>query len=373
VLLVGAGLLARSLLNVQNVDPGFKTERVLSLQLASPVLPNAAQRIDYFNRVLEQARSVGRVESAAIASEIFIGGNPEQVVSVEGSTRATSERVRLRRDEISPGFFDTLSAPLIRGRDFSGADDANAPRVAIINQAMERRLWPGQDAIGRRFKFGSRDSNGDWFTVVGIMPDMRRQGLEQEPIPQMFESLAQNPSRLVTLLVRTSSDPRGMMGTVQAAVRQVEKDAPVYGMTTLESRLNGFSAQRRFQTSLLMAVSLIALTLAAVGIYGLIRYSVATRLREISIRIAVGAERGDILRMILREGLTLSLTGLALGLVGAVWLGRLLSGLVFGVTPTDPATFIVVSLVLTAVAAVACYLPARRASRVNPLVALKYE
>ena len=251
--------------------------------------------------------------------------------------------------------------------------DANAPKVAIINDMMARRLWPGQDAVGRRFKLGPPDANNPWFTVVGVVGDMRRQGPEHEPIPQMFESLAQNPSRLVTLLVRTSTDPSRMMATVQAAARQVEKDAPVYGVTTLEDRLNRFHAQRRFQTSLLIAFALVALLLAAVGIYGLIRYSVATRMREISIRIAVGAQRSDIFRMILREGLTLSLIGLALGLVGAVWLGQLLSGLVFGVTAADPVTFVAVSALLTAVAAAACYMPARRAARIDPVVALKYE
>ena len=164
-----------------------------------------------------------------------------------------------------------------------------------------------------------------------------------------------------------------MMAAVQAAARQVDKDAPVYGATTLEDRLNRFNAQRRFQTSLLIAFALVALLLAAVGIYGLIRYSIATRMREISIRIAVGAQRSDIFRMILREGLTLSLIGLALGLVGAVWLGRLLSGLVFGITAADPVTFVAVSALLTAVAAAACYMPARRAARIDPVVALKYE
>jgi putative ABC transport system permease protein len=189
----------------------------------------------------------------------------------------------------------------------------------------------------------------------------------------MFEPLAQNPSRLVTLLVRTSTDPRSMMAAVQAAVRGVEKDAPVYGVTTLEERLGVFHAQRRFQTLLLLAFALVALLLAAVGIYGLIRYSVAVRMREIGIRIAVGAQRGDILRMILREGLTLSFVGLLLGLVGAAWLGQLLSGLVFGITAMDPPTFIAVSVLLTAVAAAACYVPARRAAQVDPVAALKYE
>jgi predicted permease len=373
MLLVGAGLLTRSLLNVQNVDPGFSTKQVLSLQRASPMFPTTAQRVNYFERVLEETKAVAGVEKVAIASEFFIGGNPDQFVMVEGSTRPAPERVRFRRDEITADFFETVGTPVLRGRTFSAADGANAPKVAIINDMMARRLWPGQDAVGRRFKLGSADANSPWFTVVGVVGDMRRQGPEQDPIPQMFESLAQNPSRLVTLLVRTSADPSRMMAVVQAAARQVEKDAPVYGATTLEDRLNRFHAQRRFQTSLLIAFALVALLLAAVGIYGLIRYSVATRMREISVRIAVGAQRSDIVGMILREGLTLSMIGLALGLVGAVWLSQLLSGLVFGITAADPVTFVAVSALLTAVAAAACYMPARRAARIDPVVALKYE
>ncbi len=203
---------------------------------------------------------------------------------------------------------------------------------------------------------------------------MRRQGLENEPIPQMFEPLAQNPPRLATLLVRTPmDDPLMMLGSVQAAVRRVEKHAPLYGVTTLESRLGAFLTQRRFQTSLLIGFSAVALLMAAVGIYGLIQYSIAMRTHEIGIRLAVGAQAGDIFRMIIREGLTLSLTGLGLGLVGALWLGRAVSSLLFGVTATDPATFITVSLLLTAVAAAACYFPARRAMKVEPIAALRQE
>ena len=239
---------------------------------------------------------------------------------------------------------------------------------------MARRVWPGRDPVGKRFKLGSGDSDRPWFTVVGVVGDMRRQGLENEPIPQMFEPLAQNPSRLATLLVRTSSDdPLKMAGDVQAAVRRVEKHAPLYGVTTLENRLGAFLTQRRFQTSLLIGFSVVALLMAAIGIYGLIQYSVATRTQEIGIRMAVGAQAGEIFRMIIGEGLKLSLTGLVLGLVGALWLGRAGSSLLFGVTATDPLTFMIVSLLLTAVAAAACYFPARRAMKVEPIVALRQE
>jgi putative ABC transport system permease protein len=202
---------------------------------------------------------------------------------------------------------------------------------------------------------------------------MRRQGLETEPIPQIFEPLAQDPSRLETLLVRTSTDdPLKMVGTVQAAVRRVDKQAPLYGVTTLDGRLGAYLTQRRFQTSLLIGFSVVALLMAAIGIYGLIHYSVATRTREIAIRTAIGARAGDIFRLVIRDGLQLSLTGLLLGLVGALWAGRAVSSLLFGVTATDPLTFTAVSLLLTVVAATACYFPARRAMKVEPMVALRH-
>ena len=239
---------------------------------------------------------------------------------------------------------------------------------------MAARLWPGRDAVGQRFKLGPGDAGGPWFIVVGVVGDMRRQGLENEPIPQMFEPLAQNPSRLATLLVRTSmDDPLMLVGALQAAVRRVERRAPLYGVTTLENRLGEFLTQRRFQTLLLTGFSVVALLIAAIGIYGLIQYSIATRTHEIGIRMAVGAQAGEIFRMIIGEGLKLSLTGLVLGLVGALWLGRAGSSLLFGVTATDPLTFVTVSLLLTAVATAACYFPARRAMKVEPIVALRQE
>ena len=373
VLLAGAGLLVRSLLNVRTIESGFTTDRVIAMQLASPVSFNNAQRSNYFERVIGELSGFAGVDAAAIASEFFIGGNPEQLITVEGSAGGAAERVRLRRDEVSATFFETVGTPIIRGRAFGPGDRADAPRVVIVNDVMARRLWGSEDPIGKRFKFGQPDSAAPWFTVVGIVGDMRRQGPEREPIAQMFESLPQNPSRLVTLLVRTSTDPQPMMAQLQSAVRSVEKSAAVYGVSTLEERLDGFVAQRRFQTALLVAFSCVALVLAAIGIYSLMRYSVATRMREISIRMAVGAHRRDILQLIIREGLTLSVTGTVLGIAGALSLGQVLSGMVFGVSATDPATLVAVAALLTAVSIIACYVPARRAASANPVSGLKYD
>lgn len=376
VLLVGAGLLVRSWWHVSNIDPGFRPERVLVMEVSPPTtLSIPAQRTDLYHRVLEQIQAVPGVESAGIIDDLFTDNPREQVLTVERNDGAVSERLRFTRHEVSADFFRTLGTPLLRGRFFSIGDRPEAPRVAIINDAMARRSWPGHDPVGRRVKLGPLDSDGPWFIVVGVVGDMRRQGLEREALPQMFVSLAQNhPPRDVALFVRTSSDdPLAMAGALRAAVRRVEKNAPIFGVAPLEQQLGTYLRQRRFQTSLLTGFSVVALLMAAVGIYGLIHYSVATRTQEIGIRMALGAQAADIFNMMIGEGLKLSLTGLVLGLVGALWLGWGGSSLLFGVTATDPLTFITVSLLLTAVATAACYFPARRAMKVEPVVALRQE
>lgn len=372
VLLVGAGLFTRSLLRAQEVDSGFTADRVLSMNLSLPQLGTSAQRTEYYHQVLENVTATPGVESAAVIGDLFISGAPEQVITVEGGAQNGSSRVRLRRDEVSDAFFSTLQIPLRRGRWFTADDRADSPRVAVINETMARRMWPSQDPVGRRFRLGTAPQ-APWFTVVGVVADMRRQGPELEPVAQMFEPLAQNPSRLAVLLIRTASDPSGMAPSVRAAIRRFDPQAFTYSLTTLDARLDAFQAERRFQTTLLMTFSLLALVLAAIGIYGVIQYSITMRTREIGVRMAVGAQRRDIFRMVVGEGLALSVAGMIVGLVGTLWLGRLTSSLLFGVTATDPLTYAVVSLGLAAVALAACYFPARRASRVDPLTALRYE
>lgn len=371
-LLVGAGLLVRSWWQVKSIDPGFRPERILAMELSSPTAFAAAQRADLYGRVLEEIHAVAGVERAGIIGDLFISNSGEQLLTLEGDAGTVSDRLRFRRDEVSPDFFRALGTPLLRGRFFSTGDGPDAPRVAIINEAMARRSWPRRDPVGRRFKIGPRDSDRPWYTVVGVVADMRRQELEREPVAQIFEPLAQNPPRSVDIFIRTSTDdPLTMTGALQAAVRRVEKQAPIYGLTLLEDRLANSLSQRRFQTLLLTGFSIVALLMAAIGIYGLIQYSIATRTQEIGLRIAIGAQAGDIFRMIIGEGLALSLIGVALGLGGAWWLGRTVSSLLFGVTATDPLTFMTVSLLLTAVATAACYFPARRAMTLDPIVALR--
>jgi putative ABC transport system permease protein len=338
-----------------------------------PTFGAHVQRTDLYQRVLEQIQAVPGVQSAGIIDDLFTENPREHVLTVERDDGTVSDRFRLTRDEVSVDVFRALGAPILRGRPFSIEDRSDAPPVAIINDAMARRSWPGHDPIGRKFTLGPRDSHGPWYTVIGVVGDMRRQGLEREALPQIFVSIAQNPaSQHVNLFVRTAShDPLAMAGAVRAAVRRVEKNAPINGVASLEQPLGTSLVQRRFHTLLLSGFSAMALLIAAVGIYGLIQYSIATRTQEIGLRMAIGAQACDIFRMIVGEGLTLSLTGVAIGLVGAWWLGRAGSSLLFGVTAGDPLTFTAVSLLLTAVAIAACYLPARRAMKVDPTVALR--
>ena len=372
MLLVGAGLLVRSWWNVMHVDPGFQTERILSVALMAPGSGEVGQRATFYDLVLEQVTSIAGVESASVSSELFVGNVGERVLTAEGADRLGGERLPFRTDEVSAGFFNTLRTPLLRGRLFSAEDGPRSQRVAIVNEAMASRIWPGRDPIGRRFTYGPAGPDSAWLTVVGVVGNMRRQGPETEPVPQIFEALVQNPPRRAILFVRASlADPLQLAAPLRAAVGRADPRAVVYGVGTVDARLGAMLAERRLQTSLLTGFSVVALLLSTIGIYGLIQYSVATRTHEIGLRMALGARAGDIFRMVMREGLVLSLAGLVLGLIGAWWLGRAGSSLLFGITATDPMTFVAVSLLVMVVACAACYVPARRAMRVAPIVALQ--
>ncbi len=373
VLLAGAGLLARSWWHVNSIDPGFRPERVLVMELSAPITFSIPAKRHFYQRVLETIQAAPGVENAGVIGELFIANNREQVVTVERDDGAVSERLQFAGEEVSASFFNAIGARLLRGRFFSVGDGPNAPPVAMINDSMARRSWPGQDPVGKRFQLGPRNPGNPWYTVVGVVADIRVQGPEREPFPQMFVPLTQSPPpRNMDLFIRTSlDDPLAMAGALRAVVRGVEKNAPISEVALLEQQFGTYLAQRRFQTSLLIGFSIVALLMAAVGIYGLIQYSIATRTQEIGIRMAVGAKGGEIFRMIIGEGLRLSLAGLLLGLVGALWLSRAGSSLLFGVTASDPMTFLAVSLLLTAVAAAACYFPARRAMKVDLIEALR--
>jgi predicted permease len=370
VLLVGAGLLLRSLWSVSQVDRGFSADGVLTLQIASQRRP--ADRIQNYGRMLDQIARVPGIDHVGMTGDLVISGASDLPVTADGEGSAGSLRLPIRRDEASPGLFDALGTRILHGRAFTDTDGRTAPLVAIVNDTLASRLWPSADPLGKRFKLGPLQAQAPWFTVVGVVGDMRRQGQETPPVAQMFEPLAQNSSRLATIVVKTSDDdPLSSASAIRAAIRQVDSEIAIYGITTLDQRLGAMVALRQFQTYVLMGFAAVALLLSALGTYGLIHYSVVTRRQEIAIRMALGAESRGIFRMVLGEGLRLSLAGLSIGLVGALALGRIGESLLFGITPADPWTFVAVSGLLVGVAMLACYLPARRAMQIDPVTALR--
>ena len=375
LLLSGAGLLVRSFLHLQAVDPGFNSERVLLINTAPALNSTSDQWQVFYQQIVERVTSLPGVEAASVVKDIVISGNPDGILTIERNSTDGSEQTRIpfNRDVISEDFFRTLHVPLNKGRIFSAQDNQSSQPVTIINETMARRFWPNDDALGKRFKLGSAESANPWLTVVGIVGDMRRQNLEREPIAQIFLPYRQSPSRRMNLLIRTTAEPTQLGPAVRQEYRSLDKTVLVYGITTLEGRLAQSGAQRRFQTWLLTLFSTLALLLAAVGIYGLIHQSVVMRTREIGTRMALGAQKGDVLRLVIGQGMSLALCGVVLGSIAAFGLTQVLTGLLFGVTATDPLTFITSPLLLLLVALLACYLPARRATMVDPMLALRYE
>jgi predicted permease len=375
LLLSGAGLLVRSFLHIQAVDLGFNPERVLLLNIAPALNSTSDQWRVFYRHVSERVAALPGVEAAGLGEEIFISANPGGLLTIERSSADGSERARIpfRSDAIGEGFFQTLRVPLRTGRFFNAQDNQGAVPVTIINEAMARRFWPGEEALGKRFKLGPQQSTNPWLTVVGVVGDMRRQSLERQPIAQIFLPHLQSPERTMNLLIRTTAEPTRLAAAVRNEIRSIDKTVTVYGISTLESLLARAVANRSFQTWLLTLFSAVALLLAAVGIYGLIHQSVALRTREIGTRIALGAQPRDILRLVVGQGMRLALFGIGAGWLAAFGLTRVLTGLLYGVTPTDPMTFIAAPSLLLLVALLACYMPARRATRVDPMLALWHE
>jgi predicted permease len=308
------------------------------------------------------------VKSAG-AIEDFLRSDPEDSVVIEG--RAPQQPGPCE-DSIAGAYFETAGIPLKKGRVFSDEDRAGAPAVAIVNETMARAYWPGEDAIGKRFRFPGEKA-GPWITVVGVAGDMHRQGLEKEVAPQVFRPDAQNSDDMFDVIVRTSGDPAAVASMVQGEIQAMDKSVAKFSVTTVEQQLGAQTAERRFQTSLIGLFSCVALLLSAIGIYGLMHYFVAQRTNEIGVRIAMGAVYRNVLALVLRQGIVLAGVGIAVGLAGAFGVTRLIAGLLYGVTPTDAVTFAVAPVVLMLVAVMACWIPAHRAARIDPMVALRQD
>jgi putative ABC transport system permease protein len=274
---------------------------------------------------------------------------------------------------VGADYFGTLRIPFITGRDFSEYDLANAPPVAIVNTTLVRGFWPGRDPIGQHIMMGAPRPGAPWLTIVGVVGDVRSAALGAAPIPQIYVPRTQHPARTMTLVLDTSRNPNEAAASVRDILRGLDRGLPLYAVASMNEILGRSVASQRYNAVLLALFALLAVSLSAVGIYGVISYSVSRRTRDIGVRMALGAQKTHVIRIVVEQGLRLTLIGVGIGIVGALALTRFLSSLLYGVKPTDPVTFVAVSLLLTGIALLACYIPARRAARVDPVVALRYE
>ncbi|MGD0222954.1 MAG: ABC transporter permease [Terriglobia bacterium] len=378
VLLLGAGLLIQSFFNLTRVNPGFNPNHVLTFQLDSPAGKQATQIPAFIREVVANMRALpGVISASAVASLPLTGDNIGSSFEIDGEPTPMGSRPMADFNAVEPNYFRTLGIALVAGRDFTERDDSKSPPVVIINRTLARRFFPNQNPIGQHLRPGIGNGYGPgefpMREIVGVIEDVKQSGLGDEPSPEIYAPQAQSPFGTMILVVRTANDPRTIVEAARRRVLALDKNTPIYHVETLDQFFAQSVEVPRFITALLGGFAGLALVLACLGIYGVISYTVAQRTREIGIRLAVGAKEGDVLWMVIREGLRPALAGIAIGIVGALRLTRILSSLLYGIKPADPLTFIAVALILICVALLACYLPARGAMKVDPMVALRYE
>lgn len=379
VVLVTAGLVIRSFVELERTDLGFRPERLLTFRLTlNSRYPEPHNWASYFQNVLERVQTLPGVERASLVLLRPLSGpiGWDYDFTVEGQTpQAQATNPTSNHERVTPGYFQTVGIPLLQGRDFTWADTDKTQPVVIVNKSTAERFWPGQDPLGKRLRWGrAGQQDRPWLTVVGVVGDARYREIEAVR-PDLYIPVRQQPHWAMDVMIRAKGDPLRLAGSARQVVRSIDPDIPLANLTTMETEISESIARPRLRTLILGLFAALALVLAAVGLYGIIAYSVAQRRQEIGIRMALGADRRAVLRYVLRQGLGLTLAGLAAGLLGAAavtttgWLSELL----YNVKPTDLLTFAVVPLVLIAVALLASFLPARRATRVDPLVALRAE
>ncbi len=377
VLLIGAGVLIRSFISLMNVDPGFDPQNVLTMNVNLPEsrYPTAAQMIAFERDALERLAKMPGVHSAGAVFGLPLGGILIRGdFSIEGQPAPPPE-ISPSKSVVSADYFRAVGIRLMKGRYFNDHDTETAPHVAIINENMARRFWPNQDPIGKRIRPGF--SNDQWCSIVGVVSDVKQISFAEEPSTAMYLPYEQSPSsflmRDITFAVRTSSSPLNSADQARHAIGAVDHDLPVFDVSTLQELVYQSMSEPRFNTVLLGIFAAFAFVLAIVGIYGVMSYTVTQRTHEIGVRMALGAGRDDVLKLVVGQGMILTLMGVVIGLGGAFGLTRFLASFLFGVQPTDPMTFAGVSLLVAGVAMAASYIPARRATKVDPMVALRYE
>lgn len=374
ILLIGAMLMVCSFLQLQRANPGFETKNVLTMDLApsGPGYGDEQQRRIYFQRVIEQIQTVSGVQAVSLVNNLPINGNASSMsLSPEGQATASGAALVASSYVVSPDYFRALSIPVMKGRSFTEQDTATAPLVAIINETAAKRLWPQTEAVDQRLRVGKTAQNISWMTVVGVVKDIKQDLRDNRTHSQIYLPYTQRDPQQMTLLVRTMSEPSAFTAVIRDKIAAVDSGQPVFSSMTLE-RLFLFSVwQPRIYGLIFSVFAASATALAVVGIYGVIAYSVRQRTHEIGIRMALGAQRGQILKLILGQGMFLVAIGITFGLISAFAITRVLSGFLYGVTATDPFTFASTTLLLLAVALIANMVPALRATRVDPMIALR--
>ena len=387
MLLIGAGLMVRSFFALQSVDPGFNPHNVLSIVVSVAGSNEAAvgNREVFYRQLLERVRTIPGVESAAGINHLPLAGDLwGWPFTIEGrpKPRPGAEPGGVYRIA-TPGYFRTMKIPLLRGQEIAEADTGNAPGVVVINEKAAHSFWPGEDPIGKRISFDADASDiPTWLTIVGIVKDAKEGDWAAQPDEEFYLAAFQNRqflgapeahSSYITLLVRTTGDPAALTPALKHTVWSFDRDLPISQVLTMDAVVADANAQPRFEMLLLGIFAAVALLLAAVGIYGVMSYAVSRRSHEIGIRVSLGASRADVVLLVIRQGMVLASIGSAVGILGALGLSRLLKSLLYGVKPIDPLIFCGVTILLMMVAMAASYLPARRAMRVDPMIALRYE
>ena len=379
VLLIGAGLMVKSLSRLLRVDSGFRTENVLTMEfnLNSSRYASNPPILNFWQQALEKVRALPGVRSAGVATAVPLTFDHSRTdISFAGMpVPARGQYPHPDIHVVSSGYVESLGIPLIRGRSVQDTDTETAPQVGLINDKLAERYFKDQDPIGKQFMWGHPrpDRPTTWITIVGVVGDTKLYGLANPSRYEVYVPYRQNVSSDMYLVVRSAVDPASLIGTIRGAVATLDKDLPAFSIATMQAMETNAVSDRRSTLLLLTAFSGFALLLAGMGIYGVIAFSTARRTHEIGIRVALGAQRGDVLRLILGECARLALLGVGIGVTAALALTRLMSTMLYGVSANDPLTFIGVAAVLIAVAFAACWLPARRAMRVDPMIALRYE
>jgi predicted permease len=380
MLLIGTGLALKSLWSLRSVKLGFVPEQVLSFRIAAPSQLSGPRISDFYHDVVARVRAIPGVESAAVTRDLPLSGtDPSMPIDTEGNTAAPMQgEVVTRYRAVSEDYFRTLKLPVLQGRAFDEQDTADSTHVVIVSESLARKYWPGKNAVGKRLK--PRVKGGDWCQVVGVVADVRHWGADVAIEPTAYYPYTQVPDSMrplveasMAIAVRSPQHEADLLHAIKAAVAGVDSQSPVYDVKTMESMVSDSDSLRNFDLMLLGGFSLLALVLAAVGVYAVMAFTVSQRTREIGVRIALGANSWDVVRLVLQQGTQRAIAGSVIGVVGAIFLRRIMASLLFGLSSNDPMVLCIAPCVMVAATVLACWLPARRATKIDPMMALRYD